>query len=76
MDKRDLEPILKRLDALIKLVAINVTKDKSLKEQVRMLDKLEFKPSEIGELLGKTPNYVRVTLHDIRKSSGAHGGKQ
>jgi len=67
MDKKDLEPIVKRLDALIKLVAIGATKDITLKEQVKMLDGLGFKPSEISELLGKTPNHIRVTLHEIRK---------
>lgn len=69
MEKIDLEPVIKRLDALIKLVAFGAIKEMSLKEQVGMLDSLGFKPSEISELLGKTPNYVRVTLHEIRKHS-------
>lgn len=75
MDKKGVESLAKKMDVLIKLMAISALRDKGFREQVRILDSIGLKPSEISELLGKTANNVRVTLHDIRKSGGVQNGK-
>ncbi len=56
-----------KLDIIIKLTALYVVKDMKVKEQVQLLDNLGIKPSDIARILGKTQNYVNVTLHKIRK---------
>ncbi len=75
MNGNGVESLAKKMDILIKLTAIGALRDKNFREQVRILDSIGLKPSEIGELLGKTANNVRVTLYDIRKSGGANNGK-
>ncbi len=59
--------IIERLNLLVKLSALNLLKDKEFKEQVRVLSDIGLQPKEIAEILGKTPNNVRVTLSMIRK---------
>lgn len=61
------EQILKKLDTIIKLLAANSFKDKDLNEKVLLMSKLDLQPKEIAELLGKTPNSIRVMLSRMRK---------
>jgi len=61
------EKILKKLDTIIKLLAANSFKDKDLNEKVLLMSKLDLQPKEIAELLGKTPNSIRVMLSRMRK---------
>jgi len=61
--------ILEKLDLLVKLTTLSIVKDKDFKEQVKLLSSVGFKPKEIADLLGTTPNSVRVTLSRIRKSA-------
>ena len=39
------------------------------REQIELLSKSGFQPKEIAELIGTTPNTVRVGLAALRKSS-------
>jgi DNA-directed RNA polymerase specialized sigma24 family protein len=59
--------ILEKLNLLVKLTALNIVKDKDFKERVELLSSVGFKPKEMADLLGTTPNSVRVTLSRIRK---------
>lgn len=61
--------IIERLGMLIKLTALNVLKDEGFKEQVRILSNVGLRPKEIAEILGKTPNNVRVMLSYVRKQN-------
>ncbi|GEM_PF-6496696 len=61
---------IKKLDTIIRLLAIGVARDKSLKEQVALLGSAGLTPTEIAEVLNKTPNLIRVTQHGLR-----HGKK-
>lgn len=61
------EQILKKIDTIIKLLAANSFKDKDLNEKVLLMSKLDLQPKEIAELLGKTPNSIRVMLSRMRK---------
>lgn len=59
--------IAERLDRLTNLVAIGLLGGKTQREQIRLLSKGGFPPREIAELIGTTPNTVRVELTVIRK---------
>lgn len=59
--------IAERLDRLTNLVAIGLLGGKTQREQIRLLSKGGFPPREIAELVGTTPNTVRVELTAIRK---------
>ncbi len=59
--------LLEKIDALVRLTALGIIKDKEYPEQVELLSSIGLQPKEIADLLGKTPNSVRVTLSRIRK---------
>ena len=63
----DTREIVERLDRLTNLVAIGLLGGKTQREQIRLLSKGGFPPREIAELVGTTPNTVRVELTSIRK---------
>ncbi len=70
MSEESLEVISKKLDTIIRLVALDVTRGREEKEKVALLSQANFAPKEIAEILGKTPNSVRVMLFKIRKEGG------
>ena len=63
----DLQQVIHRLDVLIKLVATGLLVEKKQREQIKMLSNSGLAPKEIAELVGTTPNTVRVELTAIRK---------
>jgi hypothetical protein len=63
--------ISKKIDILVRLSAINATKDLKFKQQVAILSDAGFRPRQIADMLGTTANNVSVTLHGIRKERGA-----
>ncbi len=74
MTNSDTRGIEKKLDEIIKLLKFSVTLDcKQLdctqKEKILLLASLELAPKNIAEILGTTPNTVRVTLSQSRKES-------
>ncbi|MHA1410209.1 MAG: sigma factor-like helix-turn-helix DNA-binding protein [Candidatus Odinarchaeia archaeon] len=70
MKEEQYEKIINKMDEIIKLLALNLVKEEKFqKNKIIELSKLDFKPSEIAQLLGTTPNTVRVTLHEARKES-------
>lgn len=42
----------------------------SLKQQISTLDEFGLRPSEIAEILGRTPTYVNKELSGMRKKKG------
>ena len=52
---------------LIRLVAMSLVIGRKQTEQIAILTKASFSPKEIAELLGTTPNAVRVALSNLRK---------
>ena len=67
MNDKQLEILIKRIDILIKMTALNVLRDKTPKEKVKILSGLGLKPLEIARVIDKSRNYVNVALHRIRK---------
>ncbi len=70
MDKPMHDELLKELRRITKLLTLIATKDQKQRDQIRILDSLNFQPREIAELLGTSANAVRVSLHSIRKQGG------
>jgi len=65
MEKEEI--IIKKLDTLVKLSTVSLIEGKIQKDQVILLSKVGFAPKEIANLIGTTPNTVRVTLTSLRK---------
>lgn len=67
------EKVLAKLDHIIKLMVLAMTDGKPQVERVRLLAGVGFKPKEIADILGTTPNTVSVTLLAIRKAKARKG---
>jgi DNA-binding NarL/FixJ family response regulator len=61
------DDIVKRLDSLIRLVAVGVCADKSQRDSIAILNSAGLAPKEIAEFLQTTPNTVSVTLSSMRR---------
>jgi DNA-binding CsgD family transcriptional regulator len=61
------DPVVERLDRIIKLLVLITTEEKSQRERIQLLSAAGLGPSEIAEVLGTTANTVHVALHSIRK---------
>lgn len=70
------EIFLTKLDQLLRVLAISVTKDLKQTEQIALLNRAGIPPKDIAEFLGTTPNTVSVALsnqktkRDVKKSKG------
>ena len=67
MDNKQFEMLMKRMDSLEKLLAVNIIKDKTVNEQVDILTKAGLKAKDIAEILNKTENQIYVTQNALRK---------
>lgn len=67
--------IIEKLNMLIKLNALGLLKGKEFKEQLTILSQIGMEPKGIAELLGITPNNVRVRLSMIRKEKDRRSKK-
>ena len=61
------EEVIRRLDALIRLTAITMFKDKSQKEKIAILNLAGLTPKEIADFLDTTSNTVSVALSSMKK---------
>lgn len=64
MDK-ELREALKEITMLLTVLVRRGSMQSAL---IRDLGRVGFKPKRIAELIGTTPNTVRVALHQIKKS--------
>jgi DNA-directed RNA polymerase specialized sigma24 family protein len=67
--------ILEKLDQLLRVLTISVTKGMKQNEQITLLDRAGFPPKEIATLLGTTSNTVSVALSNLRKAKGDSSSK-
>jgi hypothetical protein len=67
MDNEIGERLLSRLDGIIKLLVLDMTKNEDQIERIRLLSLAGFQPKEIAETLETTSNNVRVRLSSLRK---------
>lgn len=56
-----------KLDIIIKLMALLKGEGKNRSEQIWLLSGAGLQPKEIADILGTTPNTVRVTLSGLRR---------
>ena len=67
------ESVLAKLDHLLRVHAISVTKGMKQNEQIALLNRAGLPPKEIADLLGTTANTVSVALAALRKSKAKNG---
>lgn len=60
LDKKQFEIIVKKIDALIKLTGLAVTKNMKFRGKVLTLRNVGIQPKEMAELLNTTPSTIRV----------------
>lgn len=69
MDKTQFQELSLKLDTIIKLLALISLEGKDPKTQVLALSSFGFQPKQIADILGKTPNSIRILLHRLRKAT-------
>jgi hypothetical protein len=67
MSESSLKSIDGKLSTLIRLISLDVVKGRPLIEQIEFLHNAGLTPAEIGTILGKTPNNIRVQIHLLKK---------
>ncbi len=68
MTSEQFKHIVAKLDSLIRLAALNLVADKKQEEKIQLLNAAGFQPRDIAQIIGTTPNTVRVRLSNLRKS--------
>lgn len=64
----ELKEITRRLDIIIKLIALNAVDDLKLqKDKIIRLSSFGLRPSEIAEILGTTSGTISVTLSEYKR---------
>ncbi len=67
------EQALQKLDQILRILVITVTRGLKQREQIALLDQAGFQPKAIAELLGTSSNTVRVELVGLRKAGTRKG---
>lgn len=66
-EKELLEDISQKLTSIRNLLIAGILESKRQTEQIKVLSFAGLQPKEIAEILGTTPNTVRVMLSRLRK---------
>lgn len=67
--EKDLAPVTRRLDALIRLIAVSLPKEINQTKKIEILSGTGLAPKEIADILGTTANTVSVTLAGLKKKT-------
>ncbi len=67
------EQALQKLDQILRILVIAVTRGLKQREQIALLDQAGFQPKAIAELLGTSSNTVRVELVGLRRAATKKG---
>jgi len=65
--------IIKRLDVIARLLALNLPASINQDQKIKILDEMDLGPKEIASILGTTPNTVSVELNKIKKTNKKQG---
>ncbi len=68
MDAEGQNEILAKLDRVLRLLALQATREMRQRDQIAILSRAGFAPKEIAEILGTSANTVRVELVTIRRN--------
>ena len=75
MNDRILKELSERLTVIVKLLALSVGEGKPQRERIRILWGVGLVPKQIAEILGTTPNTVRVEISQLRRRSRTYHGQ-
>jgi hypothetical protein len=67
MSNEQFERLMNKLDALIKITAVNVSQGKTIAEAALLLSDFGFQNKEIATILGTTPHYIREVKYEAGK---------
>jgi DNA-binding CsgD family transcriptional regulator len=67
MEGKHYKEISEKLDAIIRLLAMQSLGDKKGREAISLLANLGFQPKDIATMIGTTPNTVSVALSEMKK---------
>jgi DNA-binding CsgD family transcriptional regulator len=70
MDDAQFREFMTRLDAIVKLLALNLPGDLTIAERISVLKEAGFRNVQIAQILGTTPGYVNVALSREKKREG------
>ncbi len=69
-------PVEVKLDEIARLLALLVSRDRSLQDTIADMSALGFGPTRIAELVGTTPGYAKVAADRAkRKRASAKQGR-
>lgn len=66
MEEKQFKQLSEKLDKIIKLLAVLSVGDAKGREAIKKLSAAGFQPKDIAELIGTTPNTVRVALTSMK----------
>jgi len=69
MDINQFSILDKKMDVLIGLLTLDLTKGQTLQDRAELLNSLGLTSSQIARALGKTPNNIDQALHKARKKN-------
>jgi len=75
MDDKQFRQLLNRLDAIVKLLALNLPKEMKLSEKIVLLRNMGFPNKQIAQILGTSPKYVGVALDRAKKEKKKSRGQ-
>jgi hypothetical protein len=67
MSKEQFERLMDKLDALIKITAVNVSQGKTIAEVAILLSDFGFQNKDIATILGTTPHYIGTVKYEAGK---------
>ena len=67
MDSTQFTILNKKIDVLIGLLTLDLTKGKTRQDRVELLNSLGLGTTEMAKILGKTTNNIKNVLHEARK---------
>jgi DNA-binding NarL/FixJ family response regulator len=69
------DEVVRKLDVLIRLVAVGICADKTQKEKIQILAGVGLAPKEIADFVGTTPNTVSVSLSTMKREKTKQKGR-
>jgi hypothetical protein len=76
MSKEQFERLMDKLDALIKITAVNVSQGKTIAEVALLLSDFGFQNREIATILGTTPHYIGTVKYEAGKEKKSKEAKE
>lgn len=69
MNDSQFKEILQRLDAITRILVLNLPEEIDQAQKIIVLSEGGLQPKDITKILGTTPNAIRIALHRAKKKS-------